>query len=144
MQDLTTIDWQIYNILKEQTDWISQKQLAFLLLSRNNMADYETTHWLANQSSAEFHNNNPIRKVITKSIRNLNQSDTIQKIILSGSKGVKIANEEEFDLYIERQMIAVKSKIGRISKIAKKGNRNGQCRITFGKYERDFIEAFKE
>ena len=142
MQDLTTIDWQIYNILKEQTDWISQKDLALLYLQKNN---YHTAYeeCLA-QSSAEFHNNNPIRKVITKSIRKLNQSNTIQKIILSGGKGVKIANEEEFDLYIERQMRAVKSKIGRISKIAKKGNRNGQCRITFGKYERDFIEAFKE
>lgn len=141
MQDLTTIDWQIYNILKEQTDWISQKDLALLYFQKNN--NDKAYEECLSQSSAEFHNNNPIRKVITKSIRNLNQSDTIQKIILSGSKGVKIANEEEFDLYIERQMIAVKSKIGRISKIAKKGNRNGQCRITFGKYERDFIEAFK-
>lgn len=132
---LTPVEWKIYNYLKEHTnEWIMQEDLAYVLFYDNwdNQVQYR---------GINFHNT-ALRKTITNAIRNLNNSDIIQKIILSSSKGVKIANKDEVDKYIGKHINAVVVRLNRLKKIAKKASRDGQYKITFGKYERQIIEAF--
>lgn len=122
----------LYNYLKTQTDWVTQKEISLALPSV-----YPCTV----EEMEDFHNS-AARHCITNDIRVLNASGMIQKIILSGAKGVKIANEQEFDAHIGKMISAAVRRLQRVKKIAEKGNRDGQYKITLGKYERDVIEAF--
>lgn len=131
---LTPEEWKIYNYLKEHTgEWITQKDLAKALY----YDEWYRTHY----DGIPFHNTK-VRKKITNAIRNLNNSSVIQKIILSSSKGVKIADKDDIDKYIGRHTNAVVARLNRLKLIAKKASRDGQYKITFGKYEREIIEAF--
>ena len=90
----------------------------------------------------DYHNTTE-RNYITRDIRAINESNEVEKIIISSSKGVKIANEAEFDRYIENQRNATLRKLARIYRMAKKGNRHGQ--IDFGGHTIDaFLEKFPE
>lgn len=86
----------------------------------------------------EYHNTTE-RILITEDCRDISASPDFEKIIISSSKGVKIANEAEFDRYIKSQYNATIRKLARIYKMAKKGNRHGQ--IDFGGHT---IDAFLE
>lgn len=132
---LTTDEWKIYNYLKDHNnEWIQQEDLAYDLFYNEWLNDVK-------YSETDFHNT-AIRKKITNAIRNLNNSPIIQKIILSSSKGVKIAERDEIDKYIGRHINCVVARLNRLKLIAKKASRDGQYKITFGKYERQIIEAF--
>lgn len=128
---LTTRQWALYRFLKEQGDvWTTQIDIAYAL------KDYYDTSF----EKSKFHDSKA-RLQITMDIRALNDSEVIQKIIMSGSKGVKIANEREFNTYIGREINAAVRRLMRAKRKAEKGNRDGQMRIVLGK-ERDTIEAF--
>lgn len=132
---LTPDEWKIYNYLKDHNNkWIQQEDLAYDLFYNEWLNDVK-------YSETDFHNT-AIRKKITNAIRNLNNSPIIQKIILSSSKGVKIAERDEIDKYIGRHINCVVARLNRLKLIAKKASRDGQYKITFGKYERQIIEAF--
>ena len=79
------------------------------------------------------------RVQITKDIREINDSQTFEKIIISNSKGIKLATEEEFNAFIKRQYNSAIRKLARIYRMAKKGNRHNQ--IDFGGHT---VEAFLE
>ena len=131
MSELNTRQWQLYNFLKERGDsWTTQETIAYAL---SNV--YDVSH-----VNGDFHNSKP-RHVMTADIRTINDSEVIQKIIISGAKGVKIANEAEFQKYIRGEYSLVFDKLKRIRRKERKGNLNGQTRIVF-KRERDTIEAF--
>lgn len=90
----------------------------------------------------DYHNSTE-RTLITRDCREISTSTECEKIIISSSKGVKIANEAEFDKYIKNQYKATIRKLARIYKMAKKGNRNGQ--IDFGGHTVEaFLEKFPE
>ena len=128
---LTPRQWALYRFLKEQGDeWTTQLDIAYAL------SDYYDTDF----DITRFHDSKA-RLQITMDIRALNDSETIQKIIMSGSKGVKIANESEFNSYIGREINAAVRRLMRAKRKAEKGNRDGQMRLVIGK-ERDTIEAF--
>lgn len=128
---LTPRQWALYNFLKERGDeWTTQLDIAYAL------EDYYDTSF----TDDKFHDSRA-RLQITMDIRALNDSDVIQKIIMSGSKGVKIANESEFDTYIGREIMAAVRRLKRAKRKAEKGNRDGQMRLVLNK-ERDTIEAF--
>lgn len=134
---LTPDEWKIYNYLKDHTgEWVPQEHLALDLFG-----DELYKEGYAYYANFNFHNSN-VRKKLTNAIRNLNNSSVIQKIILSSSKGVKIADKDEIDNYIGRQINSVIKRLNRVKKIAKKASLDGQCKIIFGKYERAVIEAF--
>lgn len=134
---LTPDDWKIYNYLKDHTgEWVPQEHLALDLFG-----DELYKEGYAYYANFNFHNSN-VRKKLTNAIRNLNNSSVIQKIILSSSKGVKIAEKDEIDKYIGRHINAVVARLNRLKLIAKKASLDGQYKITFGKYERQIIEAF--
>lgn len=128
---LTPRQWALYNYLKERGDeWTTQLDIAYAL------KDFYDVSF----ENDKFHDSRA-RLQLTMDIRALNESDVIQKIIMSGSKGVKIANESEFNSYIGREINAAVRRLMRAKKKAEKGNRNGQMRLVLHK-ERDTIEAF--
>ena len=80
---------------------------------------------------------------ITNDIRAIKKSDVIQKIVISSAKGVKIATQDDFGIYFDHKLKALKKQIKLLYKQLKKAQLNNQTRIVFNS-ERDFIEAFKE
>lgn len=132
MQDknLHNRQFALYEYLKTKGDeWTTQAQISRDLPEFYPCGDF-----------SDYHNSNA-RLKITADIRTLNESGLIQKIILSGAKGVKIATEEEFDHYIGKQINAAVRRLNRFKNLAAKGNRDGQTRIVFNS-ERDTIKAF--
>lgn len=130
---LTPRQWALYNFLKAQGDvWTTQINIAYAL------KDFYDCSF----EKEKFHDSKA-RLQITMDIRALNDNEVIQKIILSSSHGIKIANEREFDEYIRREIGAVIRRLTRAKKKAEKARFNGQTRVVF-KSERDTIEAFIE
>ena len=128
---LTPRQWALYNFLKGKGDeWTTQRDIAYALKDH-----YDTSF-----KKDKFHDSKA-RLQITMDIRTINDSDAIQKIIIPSPKGIKIANEREFDEYIERERSSALRRLMRLELKAKKGNYNGQMRLVFNK-ERDTIEAF--
>jgi hypothetical protein len=92
--------------------------------------------------SGNFHDS-AARHLLTKDIRAINKSDVIQKIIISNSKGVKIASSAEFEQYINAEFASIFRKLARTRQKAKKAGLDKQMRIVLGN-ERDTIEAFAD
>lgn len=75
--------------------------------------------------------NSMARRRLTKDIQQLNASDDVDVIIISNTvKGIKIANEEEFDRQIKKEYAAVFRKLNRIRKKDRKGKKAGQLYIS--------------
>lgn len=131
--ELNTRQWALYNTLKEQGDeWRVQAEIATLI------PEY---HYDGTGDFKDFHDC-AARHIMTADIRAINESAVIQKVIISSGKGIKIANKEEFERYIRKERQAAIRKLLRVRIKEKKGNLDGQTRITFGQYERDTIKAF--
>jgi hypothetical protein len=86
----------------------------------------------------EYHDTTE-RLLLSRDCAEINESAEFEKIVISSCKGIKLANEAEFDKYIKNQYKATIRKLARIYKMAKKGNRHGQ--IDFGGHT---VEAFLE
>jgi hypothetical protein len=56
---------------------------------------------------------------------------------------VKIATQDDFGIYFDRKLKALKKQMKLLYKQLKKAQLNNQTRIVYNS-ERDFIEAFKE
>lgn len=82
------------------------------------------------------------RQRITKDIRVLNESDDIEKIIISTNSGVKIATELEFSRSIGKEYAAVFRKLNRLRKKSAKASKDGQTAFSIGDCEID--EELKE
>lgn len=120
----------LYNYLLENGDkWVSQAQVARDLfeLFGNGECFFEPK---------DYHET-PERKLLGKAIAEINSNQSFEKIIISSCKGIKLANEAEFDRYIKSQYSATIRKLSRIYKMAKKGNRHNQ--IDFGGHT---VESF--
>lgn len=131
--ELNARQWALYNLLKNNPDrYWTQIEIAYRL------RDYYDTSFYNDQ----FHDS-PTRHLLTKDIRAINKSEVIQKIIISNSKGVKIANREEFEKYINAEFASIFRKLARTRQKAKKAGLDKQMRIVLGN-ERDTIEAFAD
>lgn len=131
MSELNSRQWALYEFLKKQGDvWTTQINIAYGMHGW-----YNTTF-----TDSQFHDSQTRLKIM-KDIRAINDSEVIQKVIISSSKGVKIATEEEWQECIKREYISVFKKLKRIRNKEQKGLMNGQTRLVF-KSERDTIEAF--
>lgn len=122
---LSSIEWKIYNYLKERTledKWTTQQELI----------DYLNTQGI-NVSN---------KRTIRRYIQNIRNSNVIQKIILTSySQGYRIMSDvEERKILVERRISILKS-LKQCNNDIKKFNLNGQMRITTSKYERDYIES---
>ncbi len=131
--ELNARQWALYRLLKTTPDrYLTQLELAYTLREF-----YNTTF-----DDGQFHDS-ATRHLLTKDIRAINKSEVIQKIIISNSRGVKIANREEFEQYINAEFASIFRKLARTRQKAKKAGLDGQMRIVLGS-ERDTIEAFAD
>lgn len=123
-QGLSTIEWLVYNYLKERTSnglWTTQKDLQLYLESKGyhrelrNIRDY---------------------------VYNIRHCEIIQKVILSNSNGYRImSSEEEFEM-IEAKKISALKKLKQVYDDIKRVKANGQLRFKLTSSERDVIESF--
>ena len=131
--ELNARQWAVYNLLKNNPDrYLTQMQIVYALQEHFDMSFYND----------QFHDSTA-RHTLTKDIRTINKSETIQKIIISNSKGVKIASSAEFAQYINAEFASIFRKLARTRQKAKKAGLDGQMRIVLGS-ERDTIEAFAD
>lgn len=131
--ELNARQWALYNLLKNNPDkYMTQLDIVCAL----------HTHYDMTFAIHQFHDSNA-RHTLTKDIRAINNSEVIQKVIISTSKGVKIASSEEFAQYINAEFAAIFRKLARTRKKAKKAGLDGQMRLVLGN-ERDTIEAFAD
>lgn len=84
----------------------------------------------------DYHNTTE-RLELLQVCREINESLEFEKIIISNSKGIKLANEDEFLKYINNQYRAIFNKLRRIRNMEKKANRNNQI-----DFNGDIVEAF--
>ena len=101
---------------------------------------YPYMEWEFDSSNEDcaFHDSNA-RMMITNDIRLINESGNFEKIIISGKKGIKIANQEEAERYIGNQYRAIFRRFKRLRILAKKAEANGQIDIN-----NDTVKAFLE
>lgn len=118
-------------LLEKANNWTSQVQVA-----RDLFEEFGNGEAFLEPKS--YHDSTE-RSMLSLTIQEININPNFEKIIISSSKGIKLANEEEFDRYISNQYKATIRKLSRIYKMAKKGNRDGQ--IDFGGHT---VEAFLE
>ena len=131
--NLTSRQFRLYDYLKEKGDqWTTQFQI---------VNDLRGLYQYTEDDFVTFHDN-PARKHLTNDIRAINESDYLPKPILSGPKGVKIANEKEFDLYIGANINSVIRRLKRLKNLAKKGDKNGQFRLKLSEYQKEVYDAF--
>ena len=131
--ELNARQWALYNLLKNTPDtYWTQIEIAYQLREY-----YSTTF-----ADDHFHDSRT-RHLLTKDIRAINESDVIQKVIITNRHGVKLASSAEFERYINAEFASIFRRLARTRRKAKKGGLDGQMRIVFGS-ERDTIEAFAD
>ena len=131
MSGLNARQKALYKFLLEKGDqWTHQIDVATAL----------SEFYYFRKEKEKFHDSNA-RHTLTKDIRAISISDEIPKIIVSSGKGIKIANREEWEIYIKSEYKSVFNKLKRVRRKERKGCLDGQMQI----YNRDaFIEAFLE
>lgn len=133
MSELNSRQWAVYNLLKSRPDdFITQEFIVHQLHDH-----YELDH------SRPFHDTQA-RQLLTKDIRAINECPIIQKIIICTSRGVKIANKEEFERYISREFASIFRKLARTRQKARKAGLDKQMLLVLGEHQRDTIEAFAD
>ena len=131
--ELNARQWAVYNLLKNNPDrYMTQKEIVYAL------SNYYGTIF-----SDELFHDSFARITLTMDIRAINDSDVIQKIIISNHKGIKLASKEEYEEYIDAEFASIFRKLARTRKKARKAGLDKQMRIVFGT-ERDTIEAFSD
>ena len=132
MSELNARQWSLYKHLKENGGtWEKQRDIA------RSLPDlYQITE------GQPFHDSGA-RLLMTKDIQAINKSDIIQKIIISNSQGVKLANKEEARQFIAGRLASVIAALERVRKLERKAGLDGQLRLVFGR-EREIIQAFAE
>lgn len=134
--ELTTRQWKLYELLKDNSDkWLTQREIYERLKDHYRKEEFD---------EANFHDSG-VRYWQTLDIRRINESGVIQKIILSTSQGIKIANEEEYKEYSINRWKSIKGMIKRLAWKDHKAKLNGQMKLVFGdSMARDYFETFAE
>lgn len=110
MKQLNERQTLLYTYLLQKGDqWTTQENVA-----------YDLSHCYNYYWSENFHDTG-CRHIMTNDIRAINDSDEIEKVIISSSKGIKLANEEEFAKYISKEYASVFQKLQRVRAKEKKG-----------------------
>lgn len=132
-KELNSRQWALYNYLKKRgNEWTTQWFLALVI------PEYEYNGM--QEETKQFHDSK-VRIQMTKDIQVINDSGIIQKIILAGPKGIKLASREDYYKSIKSEFASVFRKLKRVRTKAKKAGLDNQMRIVFNT-ERDTIEAF--
>lgn len=123
---MTNIQWRIYDFIKERSlegKWTSQKEIRDYLIN-NNFAEKIGL------------------RTIRRNINEIRKDDIIQKIILTDySKGYRLMTDEEELDYLKKRKISILKMLKQYYKDVNRFNMNNQFKITFGQYEREYIES---
>ena len=123
---MTNIQWRIYDFIKERSlegKWTSQKEIRDYLIN-NNFAEKIGL------------------RTIRRNINEIRKDDIIQKIILTDySKGYRLMTDEEELDYLKKRKISILKMLKQYYKDVNRCNMNNQIKITFGKYESEYIES---
>lgn len=121
--ELTNRQKDLYNLLSSYNRWFSKEEIVIRLpQSYNRFMERTSDH-----NSSCYLN-------IRNDVRVLNDSDEIDKIIVSSTKGYKIANEEEAKEYIKRRFARDYKSLKLNYKLVSKCKLNGQIDIDFKEY----------
>lgn len=134
--EITSRQWKLYEFLKTtQNRWITQQEIYNALKANGDYTNFDGDDRLFHDSTA--------RMEIGLDIQHLNESYIIQKIILTNSNGVKIANEDEYKAYSLSRWKSLKGMIKRLAWKDNKAKLNGQMKLVFGdSMARDYYETF--
>ena len=134
MSELNTRQWALYQLLRANPDRaIPQYRIAELLPQHYRYNPY---------IDGTFHDSGA-RRLMTDDILKINNSEIIQKIIISTGNGIKLASKAEFEKYIHAEFAAIFRKLERTRKKAAKAWNDGQIRLTFGN-ERAILQAYAD
>lgn len=86
--------------------------------------------------TGNYHNSRT-RRLLTRDIETINSSDHYSKIIISGSRGIKLATSAEFERFARSELQEVFRKLRRVRRIISKGNHDQQTTL-----EGEIIDAF--
>lgn len=126
----------LYEYLLEAGDeWTSQVQVA-----RDLFEHYGNGECCLEPK--DYHNTTE-RTFLLKCKQEINDSPEFEKIIISNSKGMKIATEEEAERYLKAQYEALFRKLRRLRTMEKKCNLHNQITVD-GHTVDAFLEKFPE
>lgn len=86
--------------------------------------------------STNYHNSRA-RRMLTHDIEAINGSIRYRKIIISGSRGIKLASSQEFERFARSELSEIFKKLRRVRKIISKGNHDQQQTL-----EGEIVDAF--
>ena len=121
---------ELYAFLASREDWTPMRDVAGHLRSIYGWG------W----GSSGFHNS-AVRRLITEDIERINQSDEYDMIIISGTKGVKLATRGEFARWATAEYAEIFRKLKRVRKLTDKAGLDGQLRML---EEATFRDVFPE
>lgn len=120
-------------LLSRNGEWVSQAEIA----RSDELYEYYGNGECCLEPR-EYHNTTE-RLLLLADLQEIKTNPEFEKLVISSSKGVKIATESEFDRYIKAQYKSAIRKLARVYAMAKKGNRDGQIGI-----DGTVVEAFLE
>jgi len=106
---------ELYAFLASREDWTPMRDVAGHLQAIYGWG------W----GSGGFHNSG-IRRMITDDIERINESPEYDMIIISGTKGIKLASRAEFRRWVSSEYAEIWRKLKRVRKIVDKANADGQ------------------
>lgn len=119
-QKLITRQWRLYDYLKEQDGMVSRKKIMDDLGLWNNV------------------------RVLTSDLQAIKENPTINRILITSRKGIKLAvDEAEANYYLDKEKIEDLSRLKRYVKQAKQIQLDNQTQIVWNS-EKDTIEVFKK
>lgn len=121
---------ELYAFLASREDWTPMRDVA------GNLRMIYGWGW----GSSGFHNS-AVRRLITEDIERINQSDEYDMIIISGSRGIKLATRGEFARWATAEYAEIFRKLKRVRHLTDKAGLDGQLRLL---EEATFRDVFPE
>ena len=122
----------LYSLLLKEDGWVEQEDIA---------AEMYPKYYLG-WDEGHFHDSHA-RVLMTKDIQAINNDPAFEKIIIHSVDGIKIATEEDIDVYLESQYSEIFRKLKRIRNLERKAGLDGQIKAGFDGLANHIIEAFK-
>lgn len=87
----------------------------------------------------KYYHNSAARRYLTRDIKVINNSARYEMIIIHGDKGIKLANEEEFEEFLKNETDEALKKLCYCRRLAKKGSADQQYTL-----EGKILEVFAD
>ena len=125
-------------------DYVRMEALYSFLLSRGDKwTSMEQTTDSISYYPAFFntnYHNSTARRMLTRDIEFLNENGPYDKIIVSGRRGIKLANRDDLKLYLDAEFSEIFRKLKRTREIAKRAQLDQQIDLD-GKLRNIFMDG---